>query len=115
MTKTRLQRFKSIATWSGVAITLCGIALNLASGGSWWSNGLSSFGVLITCCGHWISGALAKHQAQEKAADEERLAELECVSDFLNKAGVFDRPETLKRMIREHEMNFDVEHQDDGR
>ena len=72
MSKERLQRLKSIATWSGVFVTLCGIALNLASGGSWWSNSLSFFGVIITCCGHWITNALAKHQAKEKEADQKK-------------------------------------------
>ena len=77
--------------------------------------GLSAFGLLLTCGGYWISGAIAKHQEAERAADQEKLDEFESVSDFLNKAGVFDRPHTLKRMIRDYELNYDVEHQDDGR
>ncbi|HEY3931931.1 MAG TPA: hypothetical protein VGM58_06125 [Verrucomicrobiae bacterium] len=76
MSKERLHRLKGIMTWSGILVTFCGIVLNLASGGSWWSNGLSLFGLLITCCGHWISGALAKRQEKEKAADEKRFAEI---------------------------------------
>jgi len=126
MTKQHLQRFKSITTWSGVAVTFCGILLGLASGGSLWSGGLSLFGLLVTCGGHWIGNAIAKHQAAESAADKERFdelesrfenaqAEMESMSEFLNKAGVFDRPESLRRIIREQDSIYDVEHQDDGR
>jgi hypothetical protein len=70
---------------------------------------------LLTCCGHWIGGALAKHQAAEKAAQDERLAELESMSEFLGKEGIFDRPGSLGRIIREQNSTYDVEHQDDGR
>jgi hypothetical protein len=124
MTKPRLHIFKSITTWAGVVVTFCGIVLGVASGGSLWSGCLALFGLLLTCCGHWISSALAKHQAAERAADQERFdelegrfedskSEMESMSDFLNKAGVFDDPHTLKRVIREDRMRYDEEHQDD--
>ena len=93
MTKQRLQTLKTITTWGGVLITLSGIALS----------------------GHWISAALDRHKAAERAADEERFSEMESMSELLNDAGVFDRPESLKRMIREHQSRYDIEHQDDGR
>ena len=125
MTKERLQALKSVTTWAGVLITLSGIALNLASGGNWQGNGLSLLGVAITCCGHWIGKALGKHQATEKAADEKRMAELEdrfeqshaeteSMSEFLNKTGVFDNPDSLRRIIREQDSRYAEEHQDDG-
>jgi hypothetical protein len=126
MTKERLKTVKSITTWSGVVITLSGIMLNLASGGSWQGNSLSLVGLVITCCGHWVTSALAKHQAAESAADKDRFdelesrfenaqAEMESMSEFLNKGGVFDRPESLRRIIREQDSIYEVEHQDDGR
>jgi hypothetical protein len=126
MTKPRLQSFKTITTWGGVAVTFSGIVLSVATGGNPAANGLAFFGLLLTCCGHWIGGALAKHQAAEKAAEDARLrelkerletsqAEMESMSEFLNKAGVFDRPESLRRIIREQDSIYDMEHQDDGR
>ena len=115
MTKERLQAFKRITTLSGVVVTFSGIILSVATGGSWWSGSLSFFGLLLTCSGHWISAALDRHKAAERAADEERFSEMESMSELLNEAGVFDRPASLKRMIREHEMRYDEEHQDDGR
>ena len=126
ITKERLQKFKHITTWTGVAITFCGIVLGVASGGSLWSAGLSLFGLLMTCCGHWISNALAKHQAADRVADQNRFDELksrfentqdamESMSEFLDKAGVFDRPESLRRIIREQDSIYADMHQDDGR
>jgi len=38
---------------------------------------LSLFGLLVTCCGHWISLAIAKHDAAERKADKERFEELD--------------------------------------
>ncbi|MGD0259298.1 MAG: hypothetical protein ABSD29_05665 [Verrucomicrobiota bacterium] len=126
MTKKNLHTLKSATTWGGVVITFSGILVNLASGGSWQGNSLSFAGLVITCCGHWIAGALAKHQAAERDADEQRFEDLEyrfrtseeerdSMSEFLNRAGVFDNPNTLKRIIREERLRYDVEHQDDGR
>ena len=126
MTKERLKTIKSITTWSGVLVTLSGIVLNLANGGSWQGNSLSLVGLLITCCGHWVTSALAKHQSAEHTADGRRFEELErrfkqsekereSISDLLNKTGVFDRPESLRRIIHEQDSNYDMEHQDDGR
>ena len=76
MTKESLQSLKTISTWSGVFITLCGIALNLANGGSMVGGGISLLGVLITCCGHWAANALAACAKAEKAEDEKRIADL---------------------------------------
>ena len=115
MTKERLKTLKSVTTWGGVVVTFSGIALSIASGGSWWSGGLSLLGLLLTCSGHWISSALDRHKAAERAADEERFAEMESMSDYLNKAGVFDNPEDLRRMIRKEASRYADEHQDDGR
>jgi len=126
MTKERLKFIKSVTTWSGVLVTLSGIVLNLASGGSWQGNSLSLVGLLITCCGHWVANALAKHQAADRDADETRFEELEyrlkesesereSMSEFLNKAGVFDNPNTLKRIIRDERLRYEEEHQDDGK
>ena len=77
MTTPRLQSLKTIATWGGVAITFSGIVLSVASGGSVDGACLALFGLLLTCFGHWISSALAKRQAVEKAADQNRIAALE--------------------------------------
>ncbi len=65
MSKKRLQRFKSIVTGGGVAVTLCGIILSYATGGSLPAAGLATFGLLLTCCGHWASAALARKGARE--------------------------------------------------
>ena len=46
---------------------------------------------------------------------EESEAERESMSDFLNEAGIFDNPKSLKRIIKEQDSIYDVEHQDDGR
>lgn len=105
MTKQRLQAIKHITTWTGVAVTFWGIILGLASGGSWWSGGLSLFGLLITCSGHLANNALARHQSKERAADQERLAELE---------GRLDDPD-LKRVINRERWDYIIEHQDDDR
>ena len=115
MTKPRLQTLKTITTWGGVIITLSGIAFNFASGGSALAFGISLSGVLITCSGHWISFQLDRLKAAERATDEERFAEMEFMSDYLNKAGVFDNPEDLRRMIRKEASWYADEHQDDGR
>lgn len=126
MKKHHLQVLKSVTTWGGAVVTFCGIVLGLASGGSWWSGGLALFGLLITCCGHWTTSAIAKHHALENAADEERFAELEgrleaseeekeSMSNFLNQAGVFDNPKTLRRIIEKAKSDYEIEHQDDGR
>ena len=77
MTKKRLQELKAVTMWSGVAITFSGIMLNIARGGSWQGNALSLFGLLVTCCGHWIANGLGKYQRAEKEADEKRIADLE--------------------------------------
>jgi multisubunit Na+/H+ antiporter MnhG subunit len=77
MTKQQLQRFKDITIWAGVVVTFCGIILSLVSGGSWWSGGLSLFGLLVTCCGHLITNAIARHQAAERAADQKKLEDQE--------------------------------------
>jgi hypothetical protein len=67
-----LETLKGITTWSGVAVTFCGIILNLASSGSWWSNSLSLLGVISTCCGHLINNALVSHQTEMKVAEQEK-------------------------------------------
>jgi hypothetical protein len=72
-----LQRFKSITTWGGVAATFCGIFLSYSTGGSLAAARLSTFGLLLTCFGHMVTGAVTKRQAIEKAADKRRLADLE--------------------------------------
>ena len=72
MTKPRLQSLKTIAMWGGVAVTFGWIVLSIANGGSIDGAYLSFFGLLITCCGHLISGALAKRQAAEQAKDNWR-------------------------------------------
>ncbi len=77
MTKQRLHRFKSITTLGGYATTACGIVLSYATGGSLAAAGLSTFGLLLTCGGYWISDAIARHQAAERAADERRLADMD--------------------------------------
>jgi hypothetical protein len=73
MTKMPLQSLKTITTWGGVAVTFSGIVLGVVNGGSRDGAYLSFFGLLITCCGHLITSALAKHQAAEQAADKERV------------------------------------------
>ena len=105
MSKERLQSLKGITTWSGVAITFSGILLNLASGGSWLGSGLSLLGLIVTCCGHWISNALGEHQKAEKAADEKRIAELEERAresqEFLQEFGdVVDDAPYLRKVIK---------------
>ena len=65
MSTKRLQRFNRIAIWGGVATTLCGIILSYATGGSLTAAGLSAFGLLLTCCSHWLSAALAKKAARD--------------------------------------------------
>ena len=59
-----------------MAATFSGIVLSYATGGSLAAAGLSAFGLLLTCGGHWISAEIAKHQAAERAADEHRFSEL---------------------------------------
>jgi len=76
MTKESLKNIKGISTWGGVVITFSGIVLSVSTGGSWQGASLSFGGLLLTCCGHWATDALAKHQAAERAADEQRFAEL---------------------------------------
>ena len=108
MTKERLQKLKGITTWGGVAITFSGIALNLAGGGSWQGNGLSLFGLVITCCGHWIGGAIGEHQKREKEMDHERIAELEERISIAESS--LDAPH-----LRKIASLYADEHQDDGR
>ena len=112
MTEERLQTLKSVTTWGGVVITFSGIALNIANGGSWQGNSLSFGGLFITCCGHLVSGALARHQAAEKAADHERIAELTARVDYAEET--LDNPD-LKRAIHKEASRYADEHQDDGR
>ena len=83
--------------------------------GSMPSAALSFVGVLVTFCGHLVAAALERYKAAERAADEMWFAEMASMSDMLNDAGVFDHPESLKRVLREHRMRYEVEHQDDGR
>jgi hypothetical protein len=126
MTKQRLRALKTITTWGGVIVTFSGIVLSVATGGSLASAGLSLLGVLITCGGHWIAGALARHQDADTAADRAKLAdvsaaldtareEMQNMSEFLDKAGVYDRPESLRRIIHEQDSIYGDIHQDDGR
>jgi hypothetical protein len=111
MTKERLQRFKSITTFGGVLVTVSGIILARASGGSWWSFGLSLFGLLLTCSGHWIGSEIAKHQALEKEADEYRILELDARIESTER--FIDGPE-LRRVISQ-EQDRRGDDYDDGR
>jgi len=113
MTKHRLQRFRSIATFGGYATTASGIVLSYATGGSLPALGLSVFGLLLTCCGHWISHKIAEHQAKEKAEDEERFSELE---DRLDKANTEsesasyyyqEQIESMEKRLRDWSLRFD--------
>lgn len=51
--------------------------MSYATGGSLAALGLSVFGLLLTCCGHLISNAIANHQAAERKADQQRIEALE--------------------------------------
>lgn len=81
MSTKRLQSFKSITLWCGALVTFCGIVLNVESGGSLWSGALALFGLFLTCCSHWITNTLAKRQADEKAAGDERFRDLQRQSE----------------------------------
>jgi hypothetical protein len=76
-TKPRLQSFKSITTWGGVAANFGGILVSYFTSRNLAGAGLSAFGLLLICCGHWVSGEIAKHQAVERAAEKQYLDELE--------------------------------------
>ena len=99
MTEQRLKQLKTLTTRGGVCITLCGIVLNLASGGSWYASGLSLSGVLITFCGHWISSALDKQRADARAADEQHISwleeRIEATENIIGEAGG-----SLRRVIK---------------
>ena len=73
MSTERLQSIKHITTWGGAGANLCGVILSYATGGSLAAFGLALFGLLIICCGHLVSNALAKRQAAERAADKKKF------------------------------------------
>lgn len=75
MTKARLQSLKTVTTWGGAAVTLGGIVLGVANGGSRDGAYLSAFGLLLTCCGNVIASRLAKHQSENEKADKQRIAD----------------------------------------
>lgn len=77
MTKPRLKSLKAITTWGGVSATFCGIVLSAATGGNPAAVGIAFFGLLLTCCGHWVSAAIAKRDAAEREADKQWLEEIE--------------------------------------
>ena len=97
MTKHRLETLKTVATWAGVGVTLSGIMLSIFTGGSLPAACLALFGVLLTCCGHWVGGALARHQAAEKAADQKRLTEAQSRIEILDQQHDLLRTQIQKR------------------
>ena len=112
MTKPHLETLKRITTWGGALVTLAGITLGVVTGGSRAGASVALFGLLLTCCGHWVGVALAHHQAAEKAADQERIAELAARVDYAEE--LLDNPD-FKRAIRKEADRYAIEHQDDGR
>jgi hypothetical protein len=70
--KPSMKSVKSITDWCGVLVTFTGIMLGVISGGSLEAAGVATVGVLLTCSGHLLSSALAKHQAVEQAADRKK-------------------------------------------
>lgn len=76
MNKPRLKSLKAITTWGGVGATFCGLVLSAATGGNPAGIGVAFLGLLLTCSGHWISAAIAKHDAAEREADNQWLEEL---------------------------------------
>ena len=69
----RLQSLKAITTWGGVLATFSGIVLSVVTGGSLQAAGIASLGLLLTCGGHLINGALQKQQAKKNVDVTESL------------------------------------------
>jgi hypothetical protein len=68
---------KATVTWCGVLVTFGGVVLGVITGGSLEAAGVATLGLVLTCCGHWISIAIAKHDAAERKADEDRFDDLD--------------------------------------
>ena len=73
MSKKRLQLLKTLTTWGGVITTTSGVTLTLYRGGSVVAACLSYGGVLLTCFGHLLTTSIARCQAAEQAAEQEKL------------------------------------------
>jgi hypothetical protein len=113
MTRTTLGRLRNASTLSGVVVTLTGICYNLAHGGDILGAYISLGGVVITCVGHLVGAAIARHDKQEKEEYEERIRAAE---DFMAEFGdIADKVPSLRRIIYEQDSRYEIEHQDDRR
>ena len=114
MSKQSLESLRRISTWSGVAITLSGMILNIArdGGNNFTGHAISLFGLAVTICGHIAANALSHHQKTEKALDQQTIMELK---DRLDSAEEILNDSALQRLVYAEAGRYADEHQDDGR